>query len=200
MENRNLFTWEDRIKCMYHSRNKHQARAINQRDDNSHWSKRSPFDHTCSAVAADRTDKRFAKVADSCRRGSGSYEEKKKNKRSDPETRLTLATTRSPLAWRLVHSKRLVSPLARNRAATSSLEFSSSKASLRSRHYGSGACNGKRRRGVRLKKKLRNESYLPQRAKRRASTLAIWNTSHTCCFLMRDVSWVFAAYISLRAH
>lgn len=71
---------------------------------------------------------------------------KETNKRSDPETRLTLATTRSPLAWRLVHSKRLVSPLARNRTAMSSLELSSSKASPRSRRYENGACNGERRR------------------------------------------------------
>lgn len=53
----------------------------------------------------------------------------KKKRTCDSETRLTFATTRSPLLWRFVHSKRLVSPLACKRADVSSLELASLKAS-----------------------------------------------------------------------
>lgn len=94
-------------------------------------SKRSPSDHTYSVVALTNDSPRWP-----ARVGEDAAVRKETNKRSSPETRLTLATTRSPFAWRLAHSKRLVSPLARKRVAVSSLELSSSKASLRSRYFG----------------------------------------------------------------
>jgi len=137
-----IWSWEYRIIHVL-TRNTRHALLINH-DDNSHWPKRSPFDHTCSACfdwSRWQTVRQGGRLASTRKLQLG-----KKNGQAIGFRNEANATTRSPLAWRLVHSKCLVSPLARNRAAVSSLELSSSKASSRSRHYGSGACNGDRRR------------------------------------------------------
>ena len=115
--------------CTVRRTNTRHAPLINH-DDNSRWSKQSSFDHTCSAVA------RLIALTNGSPRWSPRVGEEaaagKKNpyKRSGPEMKLTFATTRdlrSHGGSRI--AKRLVSPLARNRTAVSSL--SCSKASLR---------------------------------------------------------------------
>lgn len=46
-------------------------------NNNSHWSKRSPSDHTCLTVATDCPDKRFTKVVGLRRRGSSILNKKR---------------------------------------------------------------------------------------------------------------------------
>lgn len=123
--------------CTGRRTNPRHALLIN-RDGDSRWrlSKPSPFDRTYSTVAI---DKWLAEAADSRRARKRRLEEKWIGRW---ETRLT---TRSPLAWRLAHSERLVPPLARNLRGPAFAEACFLRgASPRSRYRGSGACNGER--------------------------------------------------------
>jgi len=148
--------------CTIRRTNTKHAPLINH-DDNSRWSKQSSFDHTCSAVA------RLIALTNGSPRWSPRVDEdaaarKKKTEQAiGSRNEATLATTRSPLAWRLAHSKRLVLPLARNRTTVSSLKLNSSKASLRDR-VTTETARVMENDGVKMKKLKNEEMDLLERA------------------------------------